>query len=153
MSILGKIKFALVGVVLCLGFFACNDDDEFLGDKDSPFYGKKLFGTWEITWTKGSEIDNGVKEEWDEADEGSFLVFDEDRSGYSYAVDDSLKDYFIWKVKENQLGIKLQGNNVFKYGTIDQLTENELVITMENDTCKETESYKRIIVNDSIPEE
>ena len=61
-----ELKFWLSCMVmaLCVGFTSCSDDDDegIAGDAKTL-----IIGTWQSTWTKGYEIYDGEKEEWDEA--------------------------------------------------------------------------------------
>lgn len=151
MKTFNKIGIALMAMMMCTWFGACSDDDEYLGDKNSPFYVNNLAGEWEISWSKGQDKQTGEPKEWDQAKEGFFLVFNKDRTGYNYEEGDSLKHYFIWKIKENQLSVKMQGEKKFAVNTIETLNDKEFVITLENDTFKITETYQKVIINDSVP--
>lgn len=75
-----ELKFWLscVMMALCIGFTACSDDDEegIAGDAKTL-----IVGTWESTWSKGYEIYEGEKEEWDEAYTEDVYTFKNDGSG------------------------------------------------------------------------
>ena len=145
-----KIGIGLVSLMMGVCFVACDKDDEFLGDKNSPFYVTNLAGKWEVTWSKGTKTQESETTNWDEAKNGFYLVFDKDRTGYNYSDQDSLKKYFLWKIQDNKLSIKMQSDEKFQTTTIDTITDQKLVLSIERLDLQATESYRKIAEIDSI---
>lgn len=65
-------------IALCIGFTACSDDDDegIAGDAKTL-----IVGTWESTWSKGYEIYEGERDEWNEAYTEDVYTFKNDGSG------------------------------------------------------------------------
>lgn len=134
-----RILAALVMTVVCMSLSSCSkDDNEEIGSTDD------LVGKWELTWTKGWEINSdGQKEHWDEAMRGQYFVFKNDGTGYNYE-DYSDKAQFTWKLEGKKLNVtytQFEGADVF---TVETLNETTLTITKTDDDEVDTSTYKKI---------
>ena len=79
MRALNFIGMTLLMVLCVTTFTSCSDDEETVNNPNN------IIGKWELTWTKGWELnDDGHKEYWDEADSGLYFVFKDDGTGYHY---------------------------------------------------------------------
>ena len=113
---------------MSFSFASCSDDD------DDPEHNQGyLIGTWESTWSKGFEYyetyDHKVeKDEWDDAESGYFLVFNEDGTGYDYEEGyEEVKGDWTWKVSGNQLIISYEEWGEESYqATIKELSKKTL---------------------------
>jgi hypothetical protein len=98
-----------------------------------------LIGKWELTLRKGWMLnDNGIKEYFNEADNGSFIVFEQNGIGYHYeniADYEGSRSYFQWELEGNIL--KTNDTEDDSYG------ENKILLlnstTMEFEISRNTE--------------
>lgn len=134
-----RILAALMMAVVCVGLSSCSkDDDEKVGSTDD------LVGKWELTWTKGWEMDSdGTKEEWDEADDRQFFIFKNDGTGYEAYKENVADKYpYTWKLNGNKLTLTYDNyEDVYKVETLNKST---LIITISDDDESDTSTYKKI---------
>lgn len=134
-----RILAALMMAVVCVGLSSCSkDDDEKIGSTDD------LVGKWELTWTKGWEMDSdGTKEEWDEADDRQFFIFKNDGTGYEAYKENAADKYpYTWKLNGNKLTLTYDNyEDVYKVETLNKST---LIITISDDDESDTSTYKKI---------
>ena len=123
-------------IALCIGFTACSDDDDegIAGDAKTL-----IVGTWESTWSKGYEIYEGERDEWNE----DVYTFKNDGSGTYKDVSESstYTEDFTWSISGNKLKITFNG-----YGdeaTIKTLNGNTLVLVSQ-DKDENEEYYDEI---------
>ena len=111
MRALNFIGMTLLMVLCVTTFTSCSDDEETVNNPNN------IIGKWELTWTKGWELnDDGHKEYWDEADSGLYFVFKDDGTGYHYE-DYGSNAYFNWELEGNQLSVtytQFEGTDIYK---------------------------------------
>lgn len=133
-----RILSALVMAVVCVSLSSCSkDDDEKIGSTDD------IVGKWELTWTKGWELDSdGFKETWDEADNGYYFTFKKDGTG-RHSYDNSSSEYpFKWKLDGKKLTLTYdQYEDIYQLETLNKST---LIITISDDNESDTSTYKKI---------
>ncbi|WP_289123651.1 lipocalin family protein [uncultured Bacteroides sp.] len=128
---------ALMMAVVCVSLSSCSkDDDEKLGSTDD------LVGKWELTWTKGWEIDSdGTKDEWDEAESGQLFIFKNDGTGYE-TWNDVDKYPYTWKLNGNKLTLTYDGyEDAYQVETLNKST---LKMTISDDDESDTSTYKKV---------
>ena len=138
-----KLCFLMMAVFF-LGMTACSDDDEegIAGDAKTL-----IVGTWESTWSKGYEIYEGEKEEWDEAYTEDVYTFKNDGSGTYKDVSGSTPytEDFTWSISGNKLKITFNGYS--DEATIKTLNGTTLVIIAqekdENEEFYDEISFKK----------
>lgn len=135
MKTLRFLGMTLLTVMLAMGLNSCSkDDDEKIGSSDD------LVGKWELTWTKGWEIDSdGIKEEWDEAASGETFVFKKDGTGYENGG--SSKYPFTWKFENNNFTWNYLSSEITT--KIIKLNSENLILELTGDS-KEINTYKRV---------
>ena len=105
----------------------------------------KLVGTWQQTWSKGYDIWDGKKEEWDESETGFVITMNADGTGTEYDVEyDETSGVFKWWVDGDQLYIKDQSDNTTEHGTIQKLDATTLVLHFVEQNYEETSTYKKV---------
>lgn len=132
-----RLFAALMMAVVCVGLSSCSkDDDEKIGSSDD------LVGKWELTWTKGWELNSdGTKDEWDEADDGEFLIFKNDGTGYVTSGESGATIYpYTWKFENNNFSWNYISSGTTK---IIKLNSESLVLEITRDS-QEINTYKRV---------
>jgi hypothetical protein len=132
-----KLFVTLLVAIVCAGLSSCSEDEKSTeGEKISAdekstegekIAENKLIGKWEITQMKGWELnDDGEKENFEEADSGLFLVFEQEGKGYRYEADEDYEGShhdFTWKLEGNILTTEEEGSPVeFKIALINFTT-------------------------------
>ena len=127
-------------IALCIGFTACSDDDDegIAGDAKTL-----IVGTWESTWSKGYEIYEGERDEWNEAYTEDVYTFKNDGSGTYKDVSESstYTEDFTWSISGNKLKITFNGSG--DEATIKTLNGNTLVLVSQ-DKDENEEYYDEI---------
>lgn len=137
-------KFKTVGLFLLLMFSvlvsSCCEE------KKTPE--ELIIGEWEVTYSVGWEIVNGVTTEWDEPREGLFWVFYDDGKGYvqDKAIPGSRPAFFEWRISDYRLIVNSSGN-VFVYD-IKSIDRSEMLIGVQvfdvHSEGKWTETFSRV---------
>lgn len=107
---------------VAISFNACSDDD-----KDDNINPEQIVGTWHYTYSVGYEIDNGVKDEWDEnmTNAKIYFVFNSDKTGVYKEMDSSENiDYSI--SSNNKLTVRYSQSGDPQTFTILKLTASTL---------------------------
>lgn len=132
-----KLFAALMMAVVCVGLSSCSkDDDEKIGSTDD------LVGKWQLTWTKGWEVDSdGSRYEWDEADDGQFFIFNNDGTGYE--TENNVDKYpYTWKLNGNKLTLTYDGyEDIYQ---VENLNKSTLKMTISDEEESDTSTYKKI---------
>lgn len=137
-----KILSALILLILCIGFNACEDEDILKGGAAE----KAIIGTWQSTWLEGYDKDlNNPQnnEEWNEALKGEkqlTITIKADHTGTSDG------DTFTWKLDNKKFTIKYDDEDA-TVSTLLKLTSTEMIVERKwSDSDEEgpSEHYKKI---------
>lgn len=115
-----KLIHLLLLLVFSFVFSSCCKED------DSPE--ELIVGEWEMTYSDGWEIDNGIKNEWSEPREGLFWVFYQDGKGYvqDYTIPNNRPAFFEWRISDKRLIVN-SSDEVFVYD-IKSIRRSEMLI-------------------------
>jgi len=109
------IGMALMTVLIGVSLAACSDDDDDIGDISN------IYGTWEITHSKGwdSASDGSDKDTWDEDESDTRYVFEEDGDAKEYRYSAYTQSWrsnlsYNFTIKGNKLYFE-EGNSTFTY--------------------------------------
>ena len=125
-------------VMICMGLSSCSDDDD---DVDPS----SLIGTWQLNHSKGYEIYDGEREDWDENDDSMFFRFETDgtcsewEKGYEQD-----KEYGKYQIKGDKL-IVIDSDSERSEATIKKLTSNRLELETKESGTDEYYDYSVFI--------
>lgn len=116
-----KKLFLLVALFATTAFVACSDDDDKV-----QINLDELVGTWRYTHSVGYEIDEGVKDEWNENMNNAqiYFVFNSDNTG-SYKEMDSSESIDYSVSSNNKLTVRYS-----QYGDPQTFTITELTASI-----------------------
>ena len=137
------VGMALLAIMMSFSLAACSDDDDEFGNATK----ETLVGEWQQTWSKGYDIYDGEKDEWDEASTYYHIVFNEDGTGYDYEADEpGYKDDFTWQLNGENITITYMGGkpNVGKIKMSGKTMTLELFEEEDGETYYEFGTYKKI---------
>lgn len=102
-----QFKFVsyLLVAVLCLGFTSCSSDDDY------EINAENLLGTWQLTHSKGWEIYDGEKDEWDEDETYFFDAYLLEAGGTGLNLwgegENRGETYLSWRLEGDKLTVKI----------------------------------------------
>lgn len=139
---MSKIKSIslLLMLVLSFAFSSCCKEDDAPEDL--------IVGEWEMTYSAGWEMVDGITTEWSEPREGVFWVFYHDGKGYvqDYTIPNNRPAFFEWRISDKRLIVNSSGE-VFVYD-IRSLRRSEMLIDVSvydvNYEGRWTETFTRV---------
>lgn len=146
MKTLRKFYLALVAMMLCVGFTACEGEG-------GPINGDNIVGTWEWTEAYFWMTENGktvyevtFTPEDDETDIEKYWQFKENGTCTQYDENEEVydEDYSTYEVEGNKLVVWEYYDESYTY-TIKQLTSNKLVLeASESANSHARVTFKRV---------
>ena len=134
------IGMALMAIMFSFSFASCDDDD----DVDNYGNNELLIGEWQQTWSKGYEIFNGEKEEFDEAQTDMFVTFKADGTGFDSETGEKFP--FVWKLNGNVLTITYtdEGEEDSNSVIVKQLNETTFQFEDKGEDYYFLETFKKL---------
>lgn len=122
-------------VMLCMGLSSCSDDDD---DVDPS----SLIGTWQLNHSKGYQIYDGERYDWDKNNDSIFFRFETDgtytvwEKGYEQD-----KEHGNYQIKGDKL-IIIDSDGERNEATIKKLTTNRLELETKESGTEDGEDYE-----------
>jgi hypothetical protein len=139
----------MVLVCLSLTTTACSDDDD-----DEPGATSDLVGTWEGVSSEGWEIYDGEKEEWNETNNSTRIVFNKDNTcvGYYKSGNTWKKEYIgTWEYKNGKIYSTTwdpeypeDDDSDVDVATVLELTSSKLVVESSEEDYYEKSTWRKV---------